>query len=178
MKTLILYISQCGHTKRYVDTLSVRIMPDKVLKYSHVSLKTLKEYDTIIYMAPIKNNVIVKLDKFIKHYPKLKDKNIFICAVGLSCRNMDDYTKHLLITTNDLDDKHVRLYLLPGGIDLKLMSPIKRFIFKKGLELASKKNDTPGLGAGIENIIRNGVDFVDLNCLDRIVFVYNKIKDN
>lgn len=178
MKTLILYTSKYGHTKRYVDALSVRIMPDKVLEYKHVSFKTIKEYDTIIYLAPIKNNVIVKLDKLMKHYNKLKDKNIFICCVGLSCRMMDEDTKHILIVSNALDDKHVRLYPLPGGIDLKLMSPIKRWIFSKGLTIASKKQDTPGLGVGIENLIRNGVDFVDLNYLDKIVFVYNKIKDN
>lgn len=177
MKTLILYRSNCGHTKRYVDMLKTRISADEVLEFKHVSFNKIKKYDSIVYLAPIRNNVIIKLDKFMKHYKKMKDKNIFICAVGISCRSMDEDSKNILITTNDLDDKHVRLYFLAGGIDLKLMKPLKRFLFKKTLQFAQKKEDQPGMGVGIENLIRNGIDFVNPDYLDRLVLVYNRIKE-
>ena len=38
-----------------------------------------------------------------------------------------------------------------------------------------KKNDVPGASVGIENMIRNGVDYVNLDNLDRMVTVINKL---
>lgn len=175
MKTLILYTSNCGHTKRYANSLKVRVLADEILEFKGVSYNQIKDYDTIVYMGPIKNNVIEKLDKFMKHFDKLKDKNILIAGCGISCIRPDDYQKRLIITTNDLDDKHVRLYLLPGGLDLNLMKPFKRFIFKKVLEYQIKKNDTPGASIGMENMLRNGVDYVNPDHLDRMVAVITKL---
>lgn len=175
MKTLILYKSECGHTKRYANSLKVRVLADEILEFKGVSLKKMLEFDTIIYMAPIFNNVIKKLDKFLKHYDKLKDKNIIVAGCGISCIRMDDYTRHLLIETNALDDKHIRFYTLPGGMDLSLMHPIKRFIVKFGLQYSQKKSDVPGSSVGIENLIRNGVDYVNPDNLDRMVKVITKL---
>jgi menaquinone-dependent protoporphyrinogen IX oxidase len=175
MKTLILYTSHCGHTKRYANSLKVRVLADEILEMKHVSYKQIKDYDTIVYMGPIKNNVIERLNKFMKHYEKIKDKNIIIAGCGISCIRPDDYQKGLIITSNDLDDKHVRLYLLPGGLDLSLMHPIKRAIFKQVIQYQIKKNDTPGASIGLENMLRNGVDYVNPDNLDRMVKVITKL---
>ena len=175
MKTLILYKSECGHTKRYANSLKVRVLADEILEMKHVSYKQIKDYDTIVYMGPIKNNVIERLNKLMKHYEKIKDKNIIIAGCGISCIRPDDYQKGLIITSNDLDDKHVRLYLLPGGLDLSLMHPIKRTIFKQVLQYQIKKNDTPGASIGLENMLRNGVDYVNPDNLDRMVKVITKL---
>ena len=104
-----------------------------------------------------------------------RDKNIIIAGCGISCIRPDDYQKQLIITSNDLDDKHVRLYLLPGGLDLKLMPPFKRFMFKTAMQYSMKKNDTPGAAVGLENILRNGVDYVNPDNLDRMVKVINRL---
>jgi menaquinone-dependent protoporphyrinogen IX oxidase len=175
MKTLILYTSHCGHTKRYANSLKVRVLADEILEMKHVSYKQIKDYDTIVYMGPIKNNVIERLNKLMKHYEKIKDKNIIIAGCGISCIRPDDYQKGLIITSNDLDDKHVRLYLLPGGLDLSLMNPIKRAIFKQVIQYQIKKNDTPGASIGLENMLRNGVDYVNPDNLDRMVKVITKL---
>lgn len=177
MKTIIIYRSDCGHTKRYVDSLKVRILADEVITYKEIKPKNLEEFDNIIYLGPLRNNVILSLDKLMKHHEKLKEKNFFIGACGISCRMMDDHTKSLIITTNDLDDKHVRLYFLPGGIDLKLMKPATRFVFKKALQMQAKKTEEPGAAVGIENLLKNGVDFTNPDHLDRMVTVINRIKD-
>ena len=79
------------------------------------------------------------------------------------------------LESNDLDDKHVRLYLLPGGLDLSLMHPVKRMIFKQVLQYQIKKNDTPGASIGLENMLRNGVDYVNPDNLDRMVKVITKL---
>ena len=175
MKTLILYTSHCGHTKRYANSLKVRVLADEILEAKSISYKQIKNYDTIVYMGPLKNNVIEGLHKLMKFFDKIKDKNILIAACGLSCIRPDDYQKKLIITSNDLDDKHVRLYMLPGGMDLSLMHPIKRFIFKTALKYQMKNNDTPGASVGMENMLRNGVDYVNLDNLDRMVLVINKL---
>ena len=35
-----------------------RVLADEILEMKHVSYKQIKDYDTIVYMGPIKNNVI------------------------------------------------------------------------------------------------------------------------
>lgn len=178
MKTIIIYHSECGHTKRYAEFLNTRILADKLIHIKDMKLKELFEYDSIFYGGNIKNNEIVGLDKLLKHYDKLRDKNIFIFGVGMSSVTGGDYARDLIITANNLDNKHVRLYLLPGGIDLNLMSPIKRKMFLTGLKLSEKKIEDPQQKMALDMLKNKGIDLVDINKLDPIVSRYNKVKDS
>ncbi|MEG0034650.1 MAG: flavodoxin domain-containing protein [Bacilli bacterium] len=173
MKTLILYYSQCGHTKRYAEDLHVRIGGD-LKEAKTISRRMLKEYDTIFFGGPLRGNTILKLKNLMKHYNLIKDKNIFIFADGLSTISANNDTKDLVITTNDLDEKHVRLYLLPGGLDLQLMKPLKRKFFRFLINVVGKKEDVPG-SANLKMIIDHPIDMVNPAHLDRMVTVYNKI---
>lgn len=183
MKTIIIYHSECGHTKRYAEDLKIRIAADELIEVKKMSFKKLKQYDTIFYGGNIKNNEIVGLKKLMKYYDKLTNKNIFIFGVGMTAQNNDPYVRNLVITTNDLDDKHVRLYLLPGGININLFSPLKRFMFKTALKVA--KNNDKNLGGNSSQqdmafnmLLKDGIDLVNINNLDKMVIVYNKVKDN
>jgi menaquinone-dependent protoporphyrinogen IX oxidase len=137
MKNLLYYKSNTGFTEKYVNMLKNRIVPLDVYKINKISNKDLKDADNIFYGGPIRNNVILGLDKFLKKYKHIKDKNIFIFAVGI--QPATDEKRHLVITANNLDSYHVRLYLLPGGLDIKKMPPLQRFLMKIGLKQAAKQ---------------------------------------
>lgn len=178
MKSIIIYHSQCGHTKKYAEDLKTRILADEIISVKKLSFKKLKQYDTIFYGGNIKNNVIVGLNKLLKKYNKIKDKNIFVFGVGLSFQTNVDYTRNLIITANGLDDKHIRLYLLPGGFDIKLFSPFKRFLIKTGIKIFKSKNKDSNSTTALNMLIGNGINLVNINNLDKMVNVYNKIKEN
>lgn len=174
MKTIIYYYSQCGHTKRYAEDLQVRI-GGELASIKRLSRKKIKESDNIIFGGPLRNNVILKLNKLMKHYKLFKDKNIFIFTDGVSLVRVDEDIKNLIIISNDLDEKHVRLYFLPGGIDLELMHPVKRFFFKRVIAFSSKKNsDNPNMSS-LASLLSHPIDFVNPSNLDRMVEVFNKV---
>ena len=83
MKTIIYYKSNTGFTKEYVDLLAPRIECDEVHEIKKIKNKDIKDADNIVFMGPLRNNVIVGLNKFLKRYEKIENKNIFIFAVGI-----------------------------------------------------------------------------------------------
>lgn len=181
MSCIIIYHSECGHTKRYAEYLNMRIAADKLISLDQFKFKDILNYDNIIYAGNIKNNVIVGLNKLLKKYKKIKDKNIFVIGVGLlnitAMNNGNDtFNRDIIIISNSLDDKHVRLYLLPGGFNINKFSKFKGKIIKRMLKFASK-DKSGGEKASIDMLLNNGIDLVDINNLDKIVSVYNRVNN-
>ena len=66
MKTLLIYKSETGFTKAYADMIKARIHDLTVVDLKHFKRKMVKENDIIFYGGPLRNNVIVGLNKFLK----------------------------------------------------------------------------------------------------------------
>ena len=88
----------------------------------------------------------------------------------------DTFNRDIIIISNSLDDKHVRLYLLPGGFNINKFSKFKGKIIKRMLKFASKDKSS-GEKASIDMLLNNGIDLVDINNLDKIVSVYNRVNN-
>lgn len=174
MSELIVYKSVSGFTKKYVDSLARRLVESKVVELKDFKVKDAKNYDFIFYGAPLRNNQIMGLNKFLKNYEKFKDKNIFIFATGIEPVTKDK--RENVIAANGLEFYHIRLYLLPGGMDLNKLPKMQQFLMRKGMKYAAKKEGVN------EDLLRSRfeypMDMVNLNELDKMVDVYCKIKLN
>lgn len=171
MKNVLFYKSNTGYTKEYVDMLQNRIVPLEVYKVNKVSKKLLKDADNIFFGGPIRNNIILGLDKFLDKYKYMEGKNIYIFAVGI--QPADDDKRDQIITCNCLDAYHVRLFLILGGLDLKRMNVIGRTFMKLSLKLAAKKD--PSLSSVVDERINGSLNFVSNSNLDRMVEIYHKV---
>lgn len=172
MKNIIFYKSNTGFTKKYVDMLENRISPLEMYPINKISKKLILEADNIFYGGPIKNNVIEGLAKFLKKYKYMKNKNIFIFATGI--QPSSDDKRELVIMSNSLDSYHVRLYLVPGGLDINGMKFPKKQIMKIGFKLAAKKEggDSSNL---ILNRINERVDLVNNMALDVMIDKFHAV---
>lgn len=141
METLIIYKSNTGFTKKYVDILERRIIDNKVVFYNKIKKKDLKEAKYIIYLGPLRNKKIEGVDKLLKKYNLIEDKNIFILATGIEPNTKEK--KEDVIFINGLNLYHVRFYLLRGGLDISKMSSFKRKILDIGLKASAKKENIP-----------------------------------
>ncbi len=173
MKTRIYYFSKSGHSKNYAESLASRINCEsfnyKKMKYSHM-----KDFDTIIFVSPVYANKIRKLDKFLKLYKKIKDKNLIIVAVGMQPSNPD--RRKTIITVNLLDDYHIRLYELIGGFDPNKLSWIMRKLMKIGFKAALEKD--PALKAQaslIGNIFEVPREYNDISGIERIMDTIHRL---
>lgn len=170
MKNLIIYKSNTGFTKEYATMLQRRIDGD-LLDIKNLKKKTLKNYDNIFFGGPLRNNVILGLNKFLKHYDIIQNKNIFIFAVGIE--PLTDDKKENVIASNGLDLYHVRLYFLQGGLDFSRMKFPQKQILRYALKVAGKKE---GISEEmIKSRLENNVNMVNSSNLDYMVDVYRRV---
>lgn len=166
MKTIIYYKSNTGFTKEYVDLLAPRIECEEVYDIKKIRNKDIKTADNIIFMGPLRNNVIVGLNKFLKHYDKMEGKNIFVFAVGIEPATSEK--KENVVMANGLELYHIRLYLIPGGFDIERYKGIKKSLIKSIFKIASKKRPE------LKMISTQRINQVNGMNLDRMVDVFYK----
>ncbi len=167
MKTIIYYKSNTGFTKEYVDLLTPRIECEEVYDIRKIRNKDIKTADNIIFMGPLRNNVIVGLNKFLKHYDKMEGKNIFVFAVGIEPATSEK--KENVVMANGLELYHIRLYLIPGGFDIERYKGIKKSLIKAIFKIASKKRPE------LKMISTQRINQVNGMNLDRMVDVFYKV---
>ena len=171
MKNIIFYKSNTGFTKQYVDMLQNRIVPLEVYKVEKINKKLLEGADNVFFAGPLRNNVILGLSKFLKKYQYMKDKNIYVIATGI--QPPDDEKRDLVITTNSLDEYHVRLFLLLGGLDINKMKPLTKMMMKISIKMAIKKD--PSQKEMLEQRLNGSLNFVSNSNLDRLVDIYRRV---
>ena len=171
MKNIIFYKSNTGFTKQYVDMLQNRIVPLEVYKVEKINKKLLEGADNVFFAGPLRNNVILGLSKFLKKYKYMKDKNIYVIATGI--QPPDDEKRDLVITTNSLDEYHVRLFLLLGGLDINKMKPLTKMMMKISIKMAIKKD--PSQKEMLEQWLNGSLNFVSNSNLDRLVDIYRRV---
>ena len=174
MKTIIYYFSKSGHSKNYAESLASRINCEsfnyKKMKYAHM-----KDFDTILFISPVYGGKIRKVDKFLKLYKKIKDKNLIIVAVGM--QPTDPERRRSLITVNLLDDYHIRLYELIGGFDANKLSWIMRKVMKMGMEASMKKD--PALKdqmSALGNFFDVPHEYNDINGIEKIMDTIHRLE--
>ena len=172
MKTLIFYTSKTGFTKQYAEMLERRLIDAELHPLKDLSNKLIESADIIFYGGPIRNNSILGLKKFLKKYNKMKDKDVFIFGVGME--QNDDDRKANIIMANSLDSYHVRLYLLPGGVDISKLNWFARTLITRGLKSQAKKQNLDE--ELINQRLSNPISMVESSNLDRMVQVYHAVK--
>ena len=174
MKTIIYYFSKSGHSKDYASSLASRINCE-FFNYKKMKYKHMKDFDTILFISPVYGNKIKKVDKFLKLYKKIKDKNLIIVAVGMQPPSPD--RRQSIITVNLLNDYHIRLYELIGGFDANKLSWIMRKVMKIGMKAALDKD--PALKAQaslVGNIFDIPREYNDIGGIERIMDTIHRLE--
>ena len=88
-KTVIIYTTKYNTTKKYAGWLAIKIDAD-LYELSDIRGSDLKNYDTIIFGAPIENGYIRGVEFIKDNIQKIKDKQIIIFYVGLGLYTLDE----------------------------------------------------------------------------------------
>ena len=174
MNTIIFYKSKTSFTKEYAELLERRLVDSEIHPIEKINKKILLDKNFVFFGGPLRGNVILGLKKFLKHYKEIKDKDIFVFAVGM--QPVDQEKKDLVITTNNLDSYHIRLYFLQGGLDFTKFGKFKKKIIMYALKEESKKSNSGIPFEQIESRLNERISFVSSSNLDRMVDVYHKVK--
>ena len=169
MKTLIIYGSQYGSTKRYAERLSETTGIEAV---DYKQAKDIKGFDRIILMGGLYAGGVLGLKKTVG---KMADnQELIIVTVGVTDPNETEYFSEIRksikakIPANLYNEK--KIFHLRGAIDYSKLDMKHRFMMLMFHKMVLKKPEserTADAKAMLETYDKQ-VDFVDFNALERM----------
>lgn len=143
MKTIVIYNSQTGFTKRYAEWIADAAGAD-CLTLSAAKKKNLTAYETIIFGSWACAGSISKISWFKENIDKWEDKQLIAFCVGGSPIDNPEIDLALKQTFNESQQKKVRIFYCPGGFNYEKMSVSSKLMMKMFVKtLSAKKDKTP-----------------------------------
>lgn len=170
MKTIVVYKSKTGFTKKYAEWISEDLSAD-IFDVSKVTINILTTYDTIIYGGSLHAVGINGVKLITQNIDKLKDKKVVIFATGASPAREDviNEIRNKNFTTEQ--QEHIKFFYLRGGFNYNKLN-----IFDKVLmtllkwKIKNKKEEKLTADEiGMLAIYDNPVDFTRKNNINEII---------
>ena len=138
MKTIVIYNSQTGFTKRYAEWIAEAAGAD-CLELSAAKRKSMDTYEAIVFGSWACAGSISKLKWFKSNLDKWSDKRLIAFCVGGS--PIDNPEIEQALKQNFM--KNVRIFYCPGGFNYEKMSVSSKLMMKMFIKmLNAKKNKT------------------------------------
>ncbi len=173
MRTLVLYVSKTGNTLKYAEEIAHAVHAD-LLPARKFKPKMIAEYDTIIFGGWVMGNQIRGLDKFLVHYPQMKEKNILIFSCGMSM--VTQQTRADMISSNILDLYHVRYYQLRGSFDYQKLGPIQKLLMNNSLRMVANDPNASADQQALLAIKDNPIHYYDTEGVNKIISVLHRLE--
>lgn len=142
MKTIVIYNSQTGFTKRYAEWIAEATGAD-CLELSAAKKKNLTTYEAIILGGWACAGRINKISWFKGNIDKWTDKKLIAFCVGASPIDNPEIEVALRQNFNEPELKKVKTFYCPGGFNYEKMSVPSKLMMKMFLKtLKAKKEKT------------------------------------
>lgn len=142
MKTVVIYNSQTGFTKRYAQWIAEATGAD-CLELSEAKKKSMATYEAIIFGGWACAGGISKLSWFKNNIDKWSDKKLIAFCVGGSPIDNPEIEPALKQNFKESEFKKVNVFYCPGGFNYEKMSTPSKLMMKIFIKtLKAKKNKT------------------------------------
>lgn len=142
MKTIVIYNSQTGFTKRYAEWIAEATGAD-CLELSAAKKKDLAAYDAIIFGGWACAGNISKLSWFKGNIDRWDGKKLIAFCVGASPIDNPEIDIALKRNLNESEHKKVKIFYCPGGLNYEKMSTPSKLMMKMFVKkLKTQKNKT------------------------------------
>lgn len=166
MKTIVVYQSKYGYTKKYAEWLSKELNCDRK---ENAKLEDIIGYDRILCGGGIYAGSMNGLKLITKNLNKLSGKRLVLFAVGLNSGHKEELERFWKKLLNEEQYKTIPHFFLRGGFDYqKLNTGDKLCMLALRKMLQRKKNpdeETKGLLAAYDTPI----NFTDKNNLKELL---------
>lgn len=143
MKTIVIYNSQTGFTKRYAQWIAEAAGAD-CLALSEAKKKSMSAYEAIIFGGWACGGAISKLSWFKEHMAQWEDKKLIAFCVGASPIDSPEIEPGLKQNFTESELNKVNVFYCPGGLSYEKMSaPLKLMmrLFVKALKAKKEKTE-------------------------------------
>ena len=174
MKTIVIYKSKTGFTRKYAEWIAEDLSAD-TFDISKVTINILTAYDTIIYGGSLYAVGIIGVKLITQNIDKLKDKKIVVFATGASPSREDGINEIIDKNFTQEQQKYIKFFYLRGGFNYSKLNLFDKFLMtllkwkiknKKQEELSSDE-------IGMLAIYDKPVDFTEKKNIDRIITYVN-----
>lgn len=142
MKTIVIYNSQTGFTKRYAEWIAEATGAD-CFELSAAKKKDLAAYDAIIFGSWACAGGISKLGWFKGNVDQWRDKKLIAFCVGASPIDSPEIDPALKRNFTESEREKISVFYCPGGLNYeKMPAPSKLMMKMLLMTLKAKKNKT------------------------------------
>lgn len=168
MKTIVIYNSQTGFTKRYAQWIAQETNAD-CIEYSKAKNMNLDSYDAVVFGGWAVAGSISKLKWFKKNISRWSDKKLVVFCVGASPIENPEIEETLPKNFTNEELKVVRWFYCPGGLDYEKMPVTSKTMMKMFVKVLNAKKDKTE--ADIEQIkmMSSSYDISDIKYIEPIV---------
>ena len=169
MRTLVIYTSQTGFTKRYAEWITEETGADlfELDKVKKQGEDFLGRYDAILYAGWCMAGKVVKSDWFLSKAAGLKSKRLGVVAVGASPNENPDVKVAMNKVLTDEQKKYIKVFYCQGGIDYDKMKGPSRFAMKMFSKSLAKSKDEKSREMG--EYISRSYDISDKKFIEPVV---------
>ena len=171
MKTLIIYTSQTGFTKRYAEWIAERMSADLLdLKEARKKKDEFFElYDAIVYGGWVMAGNPVKSKWFLDKASAWKNKRLAVFCVGGSPDDNPDVEVFLGKLLTDEQKKYIKAFYCQGGFNYEKMNGPSRLAMKMFVGSLKKKKDATEAEKTMAEMISSSYDISDIKYIEPIV---------
>ncbi|MCO1604694.1 flavodoxin domain-containing protein [Desulfosporosinus nitroreducens] len=127
MKTLVIYNSKTGFTKKYAEWISEELSAD-IINASKVATNMLSAYDCVIYGGGLYVVGINGVKMITQNVDKLKGKKVVVFATGMSPSRKEAVNEVKKKNFSLEQQKIIQFFYLRGGFDYSKLNPIDKML--------------------------------------------------
>lgn len=168
MKTLVIYNSQTGFTKRYAEWIAKAAEAD-CLELSVAKRKSLKIYEAIVFGSWACAGRISKLNWFKDNIDKWADKKLIVFCVGGSPIDNPEIEQFLKQNSAEYGSKRVDTFYCPGGFNYEKMPAPSKLMMKMFVKMLKSKKDKTEAEREMAKMISESYDISDKKYIEPIL---------
>ena len=172
MKTIVIYNSQTGFTKRYAQWIAEKSNGECV-EFSKAKKMELSGYDAIIFGGWAFAGSISKLKWFKKNIAKWSDKKLAVFCCGASPIENPEIERDLPKNFTEEELKIVRWFYCPGGLDYDKMPVTSKTMMKMFVKSLDAKKDKTEKDIEQIRMMSSSYDISDIKYIEPILDYIN-----
>lgn len=160
MKTIVIYNSKTGFTKRYAEWISEALSCECV-ELKEASKKNLSEYDAVVFGGWCMAGGVTKLAWFKNQVHALAGKKLVVYVVGGSPAESPDIPVAMERIFSGKEWSSVKSFYCPGGFNYEKMSLLSKLAMKMFVKTILAKKDITEDEKKMAEMISHSYDIAD-----------------
>lgn len=171
MKTIVVYKSKYGYTKKYAEWIAESLGCD--IK-ENASFGDIAAYDAVIFGGGIYAGRINGASLITKNFGKLAGKKLALFAVGSNAGHKDELEEFWKKALGENICEKLPHFYLRGGFDYGSLKSVDRFMMNMLKKMLLKKDTLTDDEKGLLAAYETPIDFTDRKNIGKIAKFFSK----